>query len=159
MLSWKLFSNSLTFKSQGFSSWYNIIRHPKMISKCKFQKALLFFTSSLQVFLYVSNNNNQYFLRAQDMASTKSKHFKWSTQFTLTITSTKPGVSTLIYRQETGFRRDSLPMSVPASKWLSGGLNPGSPIENPLINYDSTLPWKIDKNRCKVYISFYWMNF
>lgn len=61
-------------------------------------------------------------------------------QFILSITSIKSDVFTLIYRLETGFRRENLPMSSPVNKELSGGLNLGSPIENPLINYDSVLP-------------------
>lgn len=77
MLSWKLFSNSLTLKSQEFSSCYNIVRRLKIILKCKFWKASLSFTCSLQVFLFVSNNNNNQGLSAQCIVNNKSEHFTW----------------------------------------------------------------------------------
>lgn len=48
MLSWKLFSNSLTFKSHGLSSCYNIVRHLKIILRCRLWKVLFSFSSSLQ---------------------------------------------------------------------------------------------------------------
>lgn len=78
MLSWKLFSNSLTFKSQELSSCDNNVRHPKIILKCKFWKALLSFTCSLQVLLYVSNNNSRHCPSAQYIVDAKSQHFTWS---------------------------------------------------------------------------------